>query len=267
VVALLVLVSLTLISLDASGRGRSTLQGVRGAFNAVLAPVQSGIHAALRPVGNFFTGAVDYGRLQAENTLLRTELDQLRATEASAAFYQQQADQVLALQHLPFVAGIPKVTAQIINIGSSNFSASVTIDRGRSAGVLVGQPVVAAGGLAGSVVAVTAHTARVDLITDPRFVVGVSLPDHNTGSAAGQGPGDSVRVTVVPASAPVPKLHRGEILSTSGLQMELFPPGIPVGRIATVAVPPGELEPVATVTPFVNAARLGYVDVLLWSPQ
>ncbi|MHB8504385.1 MAG: rod shape-determining protein MreC, partial [Acidimicrobiales bacterium] len=152
-------------------------------------------------------------------------------------------------------------------VGSSNFAASVTIGRGRSSGILAGQPVVAGGGLAGSVTAVTAHTATVELITDPLFVVGVRLPEGNTGSAAGQGPGGALRVTVLAASAPTPTLRKGAILSTSGLQMEDVPPGIPVGRIATVSVPPGETEPVATLTPLVNAARLGYVDVLLWSPQ
>lgn len=267
VVALLVLASLTLITLDASGNGRPALQGLRGGFGAALAPVQSGIHAALRPIGDFFTGAVDYGKLRAENQRLRTELDRMEATSASAAFEQQQASQVLALQHLPFASGVPKVTAQIIGVGSSNFSSSITVDRGRAAGAVVGQPVVAGGGLAGTVVAVTARTATITLVTDPSFVVGVRLPGHNTGSAAGQGPADGLKVTVLPASAPSPTLHKGEILLTSGLSMEDFPAGIPVGRISSVSVPPGETEPVATLKPFVDAASLGYVDILLWSPQ
>ncbi len=261
------LVSLTLLALDASGHGRSAVRAARDAFTTVLAPVQTGIHAALRPVGNFITGAVDYGQVEAQNRHLRAEIAGLRNTAAAAGFARQQADEVLGLQHLPFVDGIPKVTAQVIDIGGSNLSSTVTVDRGRDAGVVVGQPVVAAGGLAGSVSAVTAHTATVTLLTDPSFVVGVALPEHNTGSAAGRGGSSPMQVTVLPTSAAAPKLHRGEVLFTSGLSMEDFPAGIPVGRVTSVSTPTGETEPVVDLRPLVDPAGLGYVDILLWSPQ
>lgn len=266
-VAFLVLVSLTLITLDASGHGKSALQGARNAFNTVLTPVQSGIHAALRPVGNFLTGAADYGQLQAENRRLRSELAQVRASQVAAGFAQQQADQVLALHHLPFASGIRDVTAQVINVSGSNFSSTLTVDRGRDSGVVLGQPVVAAGGLAGSVSAVTAHTATIKLLTDPSFVVGVHLPGGNTGQAAGRGGSSPLQVTVLPASAPAPRIHKGQVLVTSGLSMEGFPAGIPVGRVTAVSTPPGETEPVATLRPLVAPAQLGYVDILLWSAQ
>ena len=267
VVAFLVLVSLTLVTLDASGHGRQALQGVRDAVGTVLAPVQSGIHAALRPVGNFITGAVDYGRLEAENERLRAEVSSLQSERAGAAFAEASADQVLALHHLPFAAGVPKLTAQIIDLGGSNFASTVTVDRGRDSGVVVHQPVVAAGGLAGWVSAVTAHTATVELLTDPRFVVGVALPDHNTGSANGRGAASPMQVSVLPSSYPAPKLRVGETLLTSGLSMEGFPAGIPVGRVSAIHTPDGETEPVVSLRPLVDASGLGYLDILLWSPQ
>lgn len=266
-VAFLVLASLTLITLDASGHGKRALQGARNTFNSALAPVQSGIHAALRPVGDFLTGAADYGRLEAQNRKLRAELAQVRNREVAAGFAQQQADQVLALDHLPFAAGVPKVMAQVIDVGGSNFSSTITVDRGRDAGVVAGQPVVAAGGLAGSVTSVTAHDATITLLTDPSFVVGVRLPDRNTGSAQGRGGSSPLQVTVLPSSAPTPKIHKGKVLLTSGLSMEGFPAGIPVGRVTAVSTPPGETEPVASLKPLVHPAGLGYVDILLWSPQ
>jgi rod shape-determining protein MreC len=266
-VAFLVLVSLTLITVDASGNGSAALGGLRSGFSSVLDPVQQGVHDALRPVGDFLSGAVDYGKLQAENTRLRNELAQLRDQQASSAYAQQQADQLLHQEHLPFVQGIRQVPAAVIDVGASNFAASVTIDRGTSSGVRVGEPVVAAGGLAGSVSATTSHTATVTLLTDPTFVVGVSLPGGNTGSAHGQGPADPLAVTVLPTAAPVPKVRPGETLSTSGLSMENFPAGIPVGRVASARVPAGETEPSIQMRPLVNAETLHFVQVLLWSPQ
>ncbi|HLH47207.1 MAG TPA: rod shape-determining protein MreC [Acidimicrobiales bacterium] len=266
-VGFLVLVSLTLITLDASGKGSSTLRGLRSGFSSVLSPVQSGIHDALRPVGNFFTGAVDYGHLQAENTRLRDEIAQLRTAQAASAYAQQQADELLHQANLPFAHGIKQVPAEVIDVGSSNFASAVTIDKGTSSGVEVGEPVVAAGGLAGTVAQATSHTATVTLITDPTFVVGVTLPDGNTGSAKGQGAGNRLTVTVLPSNAPTPNVKVGQTLSTSGLSMENYPPGIPVGRVVSAKVPPGETEPAISLRPLVNAAALQYVQVLLWSPQ
>lgn len=267
VVAFLVLLSLTLVTLDASGQGRHAVQGVRNAVGSVLAPVQSGIHAALRPVGDFITGAADYGRLEAQNARLRAELSTLQYERVSTAFAEKEADQVLALHHLPFAAGVPKLTAQIIDLGGSNFSSTVTVDRGRDSGVVVHQPVVAAGGLAGWVSAVTAHTATITLLSDPRFVVGVRLPGGNTGSAVGRGPASPMQVTVLPSSSPAPHLHDGEVLVTSGLAMEGFPAGIPVGRVSAVSTPKGDTEPTVSLRPLVHPSSLGYLDILLWSPQ
>jgi rod shape-determining protein MreC len=266
-VALLVLVSLTLITLDASGKGASTLNGVRSGFASVLNPVQSAIHAALRPVGNFLTGAVDYGALQAENQRLRNEVARLRNEEAQAAFANQQAGQLLGQLHLPWIGDIAHVAAPVIDIGSSNFAVTVTIGKGTDAGVKLGEPVVAAGGLAGTISEVTPHTATVTLLTDATFVVGVRLPQGNVGDAKGQGPGEPMTVTVLPANAPVPRVAVGSVLSTSGLSMENFPPGIPVGRVTAVTHPSGEVDPTLSVVPLVNAASLQYVQVLLWSPQ
>ena len=54
---------------------------------------------------------------------------------------------------------------------------------------------------------------------------------------------------------------------TSGLDLEKFPPNIPVGRVASFSPPPGAAEPEITVQPFVNVTQLAYLKVLLWSPQ
>jgi len=266
-VVFLVLISLTLITLDASGNGNAVLRGTRSAFATVLDPVQQGLHDALRPVGNFLTGAIDYGALEAQNTRLRSELTRLRNQEAQAAFSQQQADQVLAEAHLPFLGAIKSVSAEVIDLGSSNFASTVTVDKGTSSGVKAGEPVVAAGGLAGTVTAATSSTATVLLLTDPTFVVGVSLPGGNVGSATGQGEGEGMKVVVLPSSAKAPVLKKGEILSTSGLSTEKFPPGIPVGRISGVTSTQGEADPTATLQPLVDVGTLGVVQILLWSPQ
>jgi rod shape-determining protein MreC len=131
----------------------------------------------------------------------------------------------------------------------------------------VGQPVVAAGGLVGSVSSVGPATATVLLLTDPTFAVGVRLDPANVGTAQGAGRDQPMRVVVDTTSAPPPKLAKGRPLVTSGLDLEKFPPNLPVGRVASFSPTPGAVEPTITVQPFVDVTQLAYLKVLLWSPQ
>lgn len=267
VIAVLLLAALTLVTIDARSNGSGVLGDVRSKVSDAFSPLQRATHAALAPIGNFLTGAVDYGSLRRENQQLRQQVASLQARGVSATAEQQRADQVLQEQNLPFVGGIPTVTVQVIDNGSSNFDNTLTVDKGTAAGLADGQPVVAAGGLVGTVQLVTTHTATVELLTDPSFAVGVSLQGGNVGSAAGQGRTQPMRITVDTTQLAVPKMKAGDPIVTSGLQLEKFPPGIPVGRVTKVISSPVADEPVIDVTPFVDTSQLDYLQVMLWSPQ
>jgi rod shape-determining protein MreC len=265
VVAVLVLSALTLVTLDTRTTGFTT--HLRSGVHDVFSPLQRGTHAALQPIGNFFTGAVDYGTLKRENQRLRDQIAGLQRQQVQAAAEQAAAEQVLAEQNLPFVAGIPTVTVEIIDNGSANFENSVTVNKGTSSGVAVGQPVVAAGGLVGTVTAVSSKTATIVLLTDPTFAVGVRLAGNNVGTASGAGRGLPLRVTVDTTSQSPPAMAKGDAVVTSGLLSERFPPNIPVGRVNSAATTPGASEPDITLTPLVDLSQLSYLQVLLWSPQ
>lgn len=266
-IAVLVLAALTLVTIDARSQGTGVLSEARSKISDAFAPVQRATHAALRPIGNFLTGALDYGSLQRENQSLRQQLAQVQTKEAQAAAEQAQAEQVLQEQHLPFLGGIPTVSVQVINVGPSNFDNTVTVDKGTADGLAVGQPVVAAGGLVGTVRSAATHIATVELLTDPNFRVGVSLQGANTGSAAGTGRDLPMRVEVLSTNHAKPAEKVGDVISTSGLSNEKFPKAIPVGRVSKVVTVPGAIEPEIEIVPLVNPLQLSYLQVLLWLPQ
>lgn len=266
VLAVLVLAALTLVTIDARSNGSGALSSVRSGVSDAFSPLQRATHAALAPIGNFLTGAVDYGSLRAENQRLRQQIAGLQTQAVRAAASEQAAQQLLQEQNLPFVGSIPTVAVQIIDEGFSNFDNSLTIGKGTDSGVAAGQPVVAAGGLVGSVLSATAHTATVRLLTDPSFAVGVSLPGGNVGSAAGQGRTEPMHITIDSTNLPVPVLKPGDTVVTSGLTLEKFPKGIPVGKVTKVVTAPGAAEPSVDIAPLVNPAQLSYLQVLLWSP-
>lgn len=266
VLAILVLAALTLVTIDARSSGGGIVGHLRGAVTDAFSPLQRATHDALAPIGNFLTGAADYGSLRQENQRLRQELAGLQAQSARAAAEQQAADQVLREQNLPFVGSIPTVTAQIIDQGSSNFENSVTIAKGTDSGVAVGQPVLAAGGLVGSIMATSAHTATVRLMSDPSFAVGVTLQGGNIGSAAGAGRRQLLHVTIDTTNLSPPTNKVGDVLVTSGLTGERFPKGIPVGKVRKVIRSPGAAEPDIQLQPLVDVYEVSYLQILLWSP-
>ncbi len=274
----LVLVAITLVTIDSRERGAGVITRARQIVHDGLAPVQRTTHDALAPVGNLLTGAFDYGSLRAENGRLRREVAALEAGGTAAAAATAEAQAIIAGAHLPFVGSVPTVQVLVIDSGSSNFDNALTVDKGSDDGIVVGQPVVAAGlagvagstgGLVGSVGTVGPHTATINLLTQPGEVVGVSLPSGNTGTAEGVGPGEPLQVSVISTADPsgTPKLTRGEQVATSGLPLEQFPSGIPVGTVASVSYSQASSEPTFTLDPFVDLSRLSVLEVELWSPQ
>jgi rod shape-determining protein MreC len=267
VLAVLVLAALTLVTIDARSNGSGVTSDIRAKVHDAFSPVQRATHSALRPIGDFLSGTVNYGSLRSENQRLRDQIAGLQQQSIQAAAEQSAAQQLFAVQHLPFVGTIPTVSVQVIDNGSSNFENTVTVDKGTGSGVAVGQPVVAAGGLVGSVDAVSSRTATVILLTDPSFAVGVRLDAINVGTAEGVGRDEPLRVTVDTTGNAVPKLVKGQAVLTSGLDLEKFPPNIPVGRVATVTTPAGAAEPDITLVPFANVSQLAFLQILIWAPQ
>jgi rod shape-determining protein MreC len=261
----LVLLGVTLITLSDRTSSQQIFNKIRQYARDVANPFQSDVHSALEPVGNFLYGAANYGTLQKENETLRQDLAAEQNMYVQAESQLEQSQQVLAQEHLTYLGNIPSVAAQVIDVGSANFEQSLEINRGATSGIVVGQPVVSAGGLIGSVTSVSAHLATITLIDDPSFSVGVRVVSSGiVGAAAGEGEGNLLQVENVEVGAQV---KRGEALVTSGLQGERFPPGIPVASIASVYAPAGGLQLTMSAKPYADLVNVQFVRVLLWSPQ
>jgi rod shape-determining protein MreC len=261
----LLLLGVTLITMsDRSGKG-GVFSKVRSVAAAVASPLQSGARSLLQPVGNFIYGVFDYGSLERENERLRQQVVSDQATVVQAESEEEQAQQVLAEEGLGYLAKVPSAAAQVVGTGSANFEQSVEIDRGSANGIVIGQPVVSSGGLVGTVSEVSGHLATVTLLDDPSFTEGVRVVRTGVvGAAVGEGEGEPLQVMDVNMGEPV---REGDRLVTSGLTLEHFPAGIPVGTVASVSSPAGALELAITMKPLADLEDLQFVRVLLWSPQ
>ncbi len=262
---LLVLLGVTLVTLSGRSGNGGMFARARSYARQVIDPVQTAIHSALQPVGDFIYGAVEYRSLERQNQLLRQQLASEQSTFVQAASAQAEAQQVLAQEHLGYLGRIPSVAARVVNVGGSNFEQTVEVDRGSADGIVTGQPVVTAGGLIGSVSSVSRHLATVTLLDNPSFSVGVrDTKSGAVGVALGEGQGNDDQVINVNVGQ---QLKKGDYMVTSGLPLEHFPAGIPVGRVTSVLAPSGAFQLDVSMRPMADLVNLQFVRVLLWSPQ
>lgn len=241
------------------------VSGLRSAANAVVTPFSWAINEVARPIGHLLAGAVNYSDVVAQNQRLRYQLGRAEQSADEAWALERQLAQVTAEQHLAFVGSLGTVMAQVVTESPTSFAATVDISKGRDDGVLAGMPVVANGGLVGMVVATTPHGATVRLISDVRSLVGVTFGNGRSSLVvAGRGVNNGLGATSVPLTT---ALRQGTVLTTDGLSGGLYPPGLPVAKVAAVTLTPGAATYDVTLRPTADLRHLAYVDVVIWEPS
>jgi rod shape-determining protein MreC len=262
-VTVLVLASVTLVVVGL--RDAPVVRDLREGVAVVLAPVEAAISDVTSPVRNAWHGITDFDEVKAENDRLRRELAEVDAAGIGRSDAERQFADLTAALDLPFAGDLEKVTARVVSGPRSNFSYTIEIDKGAGDGLAEGMPVATGGGLVGRVVQVTGDGARVELVTDPDFRVGVRLATTGAlGTARGQGRDEPLRVDS--SIAPDAEVEEGTGVVTSGVDRSAFPPGIPVGTVESARQGPGGLSLELVVDPLVEADQFSYVTVLQWQP-
>jgi len=259
---ILVAASIAVITLDYRGQAHGVISSAKRAAHDAFAPVQDAVDDVVRPVGSFLSGAVHAGALEKQNAQLQKEIGALERDANSTEAMRNALRTLERLDHLPFAAGLPTVTAQVTTLNPSDFSASAQLDKGSASGVAVGMPVVGSSGLVGQVTEVWTSGCTVRLITDAASAVGVRFGAQGN-LALVQGTGRDNRLTVN-LVAPGTALHRGEVLTTSGLQGAQYPPDIPVATVSSFSSTPSATQETVTARPLADLSVLQYVDVLQW---
>ena len=259
-VMVLVMVCLTLITIDTKANGGGVLASLRSGARDVLVPVQSGLGEVAEPVANFADGIVNSGDLKAENRRVRDENLRLQGQVLAAADAQRQLTALLDLNKLEVVKDIPRVAARVINTAPSNLQLTVEIDRGTDDGVAVGMPVVVGSGLVGRIESTSGRIAVVRLITDPEMNVAARLaPSGVLSSVKGNGPGALLRAEEIKPDLVVPE---GEAVVTSAIGGN-YPDSIPIGRVVKAEAVAGVSYQRVEVEPVIDFGRLEFVNVLL----
>lgn len=237
VIALIALTAVILVTLDV--RDSALTNGLRNTFGVVFRPVEGVARVVTRPVSNVWSAMAEYGDLLEENALLREKIAQQEGASVAAAASVRLAQELLALNGLPTLAGINSVTAQVIGESPTNFSQTVEINQGSSSGVRVGMPVLNAAGLVGKVTRVFSDRAVVMLVTDPSYSLSIKVINEVDGPVTPvDGPGDQLVEVVTTTTS--------STTTTTVAPIPGFTPGTLVPA-TTVAPRPGVSVPSLTV--------------------
>src|SRR5438067_6087745 len=110
-----------------------------------MEPLQRGVTAVTRPIGNFLSGLAHVGSLRSDNVSLRQQLVALEEQIRQGAIQQQQLQHMADILKLREILSPPSVGAVVIANGVSNLQWTITLSVGSSDGVVVDDPVVTAG--------------------------------------------------------------------------------------------------------------------------
>ena len=237
VILLLALTSLILVTLDLRSSGFTN--GLRDAFGVVFRPVESAVRVVTNPIQNVWNGITNYDKVAAENRKLKDLVARQEGAAIANIAGIREAQELLALNGLPTLAGIDSCTAQVVGSTPSNFSQTVEINRGRLCGIRVGMPVLNAAGLIGKVTEVYNDRAVVMLITDPAYSLAVKVvntPPTTTRPAGSSNTTESTSTTTTSTLPPT---------TTTTLFIEGFQPGATVPTVApTVPLTTPDGQPV-----------------------
>jgi len=190
--------------------------------------------------------------LEAENSNLQVQIVELQQQVTEAQLLSTLVDYERRHVENQYIA------ASVIARDVSPFMHYVIIDRGSDSGLRKGMPVITQQGLVGTISAVTAGAARVQLINDPGSSINVLLQQSDEEAVLnGQITGE-LEASMISQSATV---LPGELVMTSGLGGN-YPANILVGQVLTVRNEASALFQTASVQPAVDFSQLSIVLII-----
>lgn len=228
-----------------------------------LGAVQGGVSRGSGFFATLWHNYIDLVNVRQENRALREEVKGLQQTLAQAGEAMRENERLAKLLDLRKSLRESSVAAAVIGEDVTPWFKTLTIDKGSANGIAEGMPVLAAGGVVGQTIKVTANTSRVLLLTD--HASGISaLIQRSRARGVIKGRGEnlcSLEFTMRDEDVSV-----GDLVITSGVG-GVFAKGLPIGTVTMVKKAQYGIFQTVTVQPAVNVARLEEVLVVLRAPR
>jgi rod shape-determining protein MreC len=255
----LVLTHLAVISHQVdSGTGVSVLQRV---VFAVVAPIEGAFAAVFRGTASAWRGWVDLRQVHRRNERLEQQVRYLETLLQERQHQARESGRLREVLGLREQLPVETIAAEVVTRGGLPWFRTLTIDRGRDAGVVLEAAVLSPTGVLGRVVEVGPHAAKVQLLQDRESGAGVVIERSRvSGVVIGQiGFADAgatdLAMKYVPGLADV---VAGDVVVTSGTD-GIYPKGFLVGKVRFVGPGSGLFKEIL-VTP---SARPDEIETVL----
>lgn len=250
------LVCLSLLTVQARGRGTSAAGEVVG---TLLTPVQSVLAKVHRGAVGLWTGYTDWKVVRRENAALRAEAEQLRVQALRTGETEQENARLRRLLALRERLPLATLSGEVIGREAGGWVRALTINQGSRSGIAQQTPVIVPEGLVGRVVQVRTGASVVQLLNDPNSTVGAAVQRTRTPGLVEGDAGGVLRFKFMARDGT--QVGPGDLIVTSGLG-NLFPKGLPVGRVVAVEDKGSALFHFAVLAPAVDFARVEEVLLL-----
>jgi rod shape-determining protein MreC len=218
----------------------------------VAAPI---LQAVAQPMATAATGVRNIEAVFAvysENQRLHDENARLLQWQEVARRLEAENTRLRSLVKFTPESPVRDVAARVIGNSGGAFARNVLVNAGSSEGVARGQAAATGEGLVGRIAEVGDHSARVLLVSDLNSRIPVVLDDTRERAVMAGDNSDQPRLLYLRANAAV---KVGERIVTGGAG-GVFPPGIPVGVVASIA------DGVVRVEPYAELSRLEFVRIV-----
>lgn len=231
--------------------------------NGSLAPMQE---QASRSGGFFRRIWYDYIALvdmKQENGRLKDDIKHLNSAMAAASESLLENERLVRLLDLRKSIKEPTVAAMVIGEDVTPWFRSLTINRGSDSGIRDGMPVLAANGVVGQTVKVTANSSRVLLLTDHASGI-AAMVQRSRARGVVKGRGDNL--CSLEFAIRGEDVQVGDLVLSSGIG-GIFTKGLPIGEVTMVKKGEYGIFQTVTISPTVSTVHLEEVLVVLRVPQ
>lgn len=266
-IALGLLIVIVIYSTSTANRELSL---VEKAWRDLISPIQRGLSAvgngivgAFNYVGNIKNAASEVQKLRTERAKMEFELARLREIE----------EENIRLKELLGFKGnseLDLVPARVVGRDPRAWLKTIVLDKGEKQGVEIGLPIVTYSGLVGQVTSVTAYTAQVSLLVDPKTAVG-GIVQRTRDFVIVDNADTKGYLRVTPlyqkenenyGTSSLIDWQEGDVVITSGVG-SMYPKGLMIGTITSLTSSVEGI--VGNLTPSVDFRRLEEVFILYQS--
>ena len=196
----------------------------------VMHPLQLGVTALSQRAERLWDGYLALWSLRQENVELRRRLETLQGVSQRAVELDLANRRLGKLLALRDELGVAAVAARVVGRSPTAWVHTVVLDKGERHGISKGMAVLTPEGVVGQVVSVSAHAARVLLISDPNSGVDALVQRTRArGIVAGTIEGGCLLKYIQRGD----DVAAGDTVITSGLD-GIFPKGQLIGTVARV---------------------------------